>query len=167
MSTVIGVLSTPEQTVRAVERVKQAGFQDVDAYSPVPSLEIIDAVDSRPSPVRAWTLCGCLLGAVTGYALTIALSYDWELITGGKPFASIPAYTVIAYELNILFGAALTVAGLLLHGLWLSRPNTTAYRPSFSGGEFGCLVTCHGEQISRVQGLLREAGCREVRVVEP
>jgi hypothetical protein len=167
MASVIGVLTEPGETARAVRRVKLAGFRDVEAYSPVPSHEIIQSVDARPSPVRAWTLTGCLFGAVTGYLLTIWMSYDWELITGGKPFASIPAYTVIAYELNILFGGVLTVLGLLLHGLWLSRPDPRAYRPSFSGGEFGCLVTCHSEQISRVQGLLRESGCREVRVVEP
>ncbi len=167
MATVIGVLTAPGETARAVQHVKGAGFREVEAYSPVPSAEIIEAVDPRPSGVRAWTLVGCLLGAISGYLLTIWMSYDWELVTGGKPFSSIPAYTIIAYELNILFGGVLTVLGLLLHGMWLSKPNARAYRPSFSGGEFGCLVSCHSDQISRVQGLLRESGCREVRVVEP
>jgi hypothetical protein len=167
MATVLGVLTAPDQTVRAVRRVKEAGFRQVEAYSPIPSHEIIEAVDPAPSGVRAWTLIGCLLGAFTGYLVTIWMSYDWELITGGKPFASVPAYTVIAYELNILFGGVLTVIGLLLHGLWFTKADARAYRPSFSGGEFGCLVSCHAEQVSRVQGLLREAGCREVRVVEP
>jgi hypothetical protein len=88
------------------------------------------------------------------------------MVVGGKPFASVPAYTVIAFELTILIGGILTVLGLLVHGLALSRPDATSYRPSFSGDEFGCLVGCHSDQIARVQEILQGAGCTEVRVVE-
>ncbi len=166
MATVLGVLTTPGATAAALRRVREAGFDQVDSYSPVPSHEIEAAVDRGPSRVRGWTLVGGLTGVVLGYVATIWMAYDWELVIGGKPFASIPAYTVIAFELTILIGGVLTVVGLFTHGLALSRPNAQAYRPSFSGDEFGCLVTCQSEQIPRVQELLGAAGCAEVRVVE-
>ncbi len=166
MATVLGVLTTPGATAAALRSVREAGFDEVDSYSPVPSHEIEAAIDRGPSRVRGWTLVGGLTGVVLGYLMTIWMSYDWELVVGGKPFASIPAYTVIAFELTILFGGILTVLGLFTHGLLLSRPNAQAYRPSFSGDQFGCLVTCHSDQIARVQELLNSAGCTEVRVVE-
>lgn len=166
MASVLGVLSHPDATVGAVRALKDAGFRDVEAYSPVPSHAIEEAIDPRPSRVRAWTLIGGLTGVTAGYWMTIWMSYDWELIVGGKPFASIPPYTVIAFELTILFGGILTVLGLLFHGMFRARPHTGAYRPTFSADEFGCLVSCHADQIPRVRELLQGAGCTEVRVVE-
>ena len=166
MAQVLGVLKHPHRTVGAIEALKEAGFQDLEVYSPVPSHEIEHAMGRGPSRVRLWTLIGGLTGVTTGYAMTIWMSYDWPLVVGGKPFASIPAYTIIAFELTILFGGVLTVLGLLVHGLWLTARRHPAYRPSFSGDEFGCVVRCHADQIPRVQELLQGSGCTEVRVVE-
>jgi molybdopterin-containing oxidoreductase family membrane subunit len=166
MATVLGVLQTPTATASAVRSVREAGFDEVDAYSPVPSHEIEESVDRGPSMVRAWTLVGGLTGVCLGYLMTIWMSYDWEMIVGGKPFASIPPYTIIAFELTILVGGTLTVLGLIAHGIVFSRTNVQAYRPSFSNDEFGCVVTCHSDQIPRVQELLQAAGSTEVRVVE-
>ncbi len=166
MAEVLGVLKHPLDTADAVTKLRGAGFEDLNVYSPVPSHEIEHALHRGESGVRLWTLIGGLTGVSLGYLMTIWMSYDWPLVIGGKPFASIPAYTVIAFELTILFGGVLTVAGLVVHGLILSRDTSSAYRPSFSGGEFGCVVNCHSDQIPRVQELLQGAGCTEVRVVE-
>jgi hypothetical protein len=166
MAQVLGVLASPVATAQAVRSVKGAGFDQVDAFSPVPSPEIEEAADRGPSRVRLWTLVGGLTGVFLGYLMTIWMSYNWELVIGGKPFASIPPYTIIAFELTILFGGILTVLGLIVHGIILPNANADGYRPSFSGDEFGCLVTCHSDQIPRVQELLNAAGSSEVRVVE-
>ena len=166
MAEVLGVLATPRKTAAAVGSLKQAGFSDFEVYSPVPSHEIEEVVGKGPSRVRLWTLIGGLVGVTSGYLMTIWMAYDWPLVIGGKPFASIPAYTIIAFELTILFGGVLTVLGMITHGLILGAKRPTAYRPSFSGDEFGCLVRCHSDQIPRVQELLRDAGSMEVRVVE-
>lgn len=167
MAEVLGVLNHPHPTVEAVRALKDAGFRELEVYSPVPSHEIEEAVDRGPSRVRLWTLIGGLAGVTTGYGFTIWTSYDWPMVIGGKPFASVPAYTVIAFELTILFGGVLTVLGLLLHGMLSSaRKGPTLYRPTFSADEFGCLVSCHADQIPRVREILEGAGCREVRVVE-
>lgn len=166
MASVLGVLKNPSQTVGAIQSLKGAGFDDLEVFSPIPSHEIEHAFDARPSRVRGWTLIGGLTGVTLGYLMTIWMSYDWELVIGGKPFASIPAYTVIAFELTILIGGILTVLGLLVHGLLLPRQKSRGYRPSFSGADFGCVVECHSDQIPRVQELLEGAGCTEVRVVE-
>jgi len=163
---VLGILSSPSDTVAAIERAKHAGFDDVEVYSPVPSHEIEEAVARGPSWVRLWTLVGGLTGVTVGYLLTIWTSYDWPLVIGGKPYMSIPAYTVIAFELTILFGAVLTVLGLVTHGMALTVGPHTVYRPTFTSDQFGCVVRCHADQIGRVQEILRGAGCTEVRVVE-
>jgi len=166
MATVLGVLSSPGATSGAIGLLKSSGFADIEAYSPVPSHEIEAAIGRGPSRVRAYTLIGGLTGVTLGYLMTIWMSYNWAMVIGGKPFASIPPYTIIAFELTILFGVLLTVGGFLLHGMVFPKGDSGAYRPSFSSDEFGCLVTCHSDQIPRVQELLRRVGCTEVRVLE-
>jgi molybdopterin-containing oxidoreductase family membrane subunit len=167
MAEVLGILTHPRATVDAIRKLKGAGFRDLEAYSPVPSHDVEDAMDRGPSRVRLWTLVGGLTGVTTGYLFTIWSAYDWPLVIGGKPMAAVAPYTIIAFELTILFGGVLTVLGLLLHGMWSTARRWPAlYRPSFSGEEFGCVVRCHKDQIPRVQEILRSAGCSEVRVVE-
>ncbi len=166
MASVLGVLKSPQATIGAIRSLKQAGFDDLEVYSPSPSDEIEEAIGRPPSRVRLYTLVGCLTGVTLAYLMQIWMAYDWPVVIGGKPFASIPAYTIIGFELNILLGGILTVAGLLIHGMYMSRKGHAAYRPSFSGDEFGCVVGCHSDQIPRVQEMLGSAGCTEVRVVE-
>lgn len=166
MAQVLGILKTPSATTHAVESLKDAGFDDLEVYSPCPSHDIEHALDRGPSPVRVYTLIGCLTGVTLAYFMQIWMAYDWPIMVGGKPFASIPAYTIIGFELNILFGGILTVVGLAIHGFVLGgRGAAEAYQPSFSGDEFGCLVDCHPDQIPRVRQLLDGSGSTEVRVV--
>ena len=166
MAEVLGVLPDPQKTVHAVEKLKESGFNELEVYSPVPSHEIEHAMDRGPSRIRLWTLLGGLAGVSLGYFIPIWMAYDWPLVIGGKPFASVPAYTIIAFELTILIGGVLTVLGLVTHGLVFTAKKDPAYRPSFSLDEFGCVVSCHTDQIGRVQELLQSSGCTEVRVVE-
>ena len=166
MAQVLGILKSPRSTLAVIHSLKEAGFADLEVYSPSPNHEIEHELARPPSRVRLYTLLGCLVGVTLGYLMQIWMAYDWPLVIGGKPFASIPAYTIIGFELNILFGGILTVVGLMVHAFVLDRGTHEAYRPSFSGDEFGCVVMCHADQIPRVQEVLGGAGSTEVRVVE-
>ncbi len=166
MAQVLGVLKSPGATVKAIHTLKEQGFNDLEVYTPSPNHHIEHALDRGPSRVRLYTLIGCLTGVTIGFAMQIWMAYDWPLVIGGKPFASIPAYTIVGFELNILLGGILTVAGLMIHGIFLSRKGHDAYQPSFSGDEFGCVVRCHSDQVSQAQELLQTSGSTEVRVVE-
>jgi molybdopterin-containing oxidoreductase family membrane subunit len=166
MAQVLGILKTPDEMVAAIHSLKSAGFDSLEVYSPVPSHGIEEALDRGPSAVRLFTLIGCLTGVSFGYFLQIWAAYEWPLVIGGKPFASIPAYTIVGFEMNILLGGLFTVLSLLFFGLWRARKGHDAYQPGFSGDLFGCVVSCHGDQIARAQELLKRSGSTEVRVVE-
>ncbi len=166
MAQVLGILKTPDEMVSAIQSLKSAGFDKLEVYSPVPSHGIEEALDRGPSLVRLFTLIGSLTGVTFGYFLQIWVAYEWPVVIGGKPFASIPAYTIVGFELNILLGALFTVLSLMFLGMWKTRKGHDAYQPSFSGDQFGCVVSCHGDQIARAQDLLKRSGSTEVRVVE-
>ncbi|MFI5315988.1 MAG: DUF3341 domain-containing protein [Myxococcota bacterium] len=166
MAQVLGVLKSPDDLVSAIHELKGAGFRELEIYSPVPSHHIEEALDRGPSPIRLLTLIGCLTGVSFAYFMQIWVAYDWPLVVGGKPFASIVPDTIIGFELNILIGGLFTVLGLMFFGMFRTRKGHDAYQPGFSGDSFGCVVACHGDQVARAQELLRRAGSTEVRVVE-
>ena len=152
------------------KRLRLRGFEDLEIFSPVPSHEIDRALEEGPSRVRIWTLVGGLLGVTLGYAMTIWMSLDWKIMIGGKPFASIPPYTIIAFELTVLLGGLLTLVGLLVVGRlpWGAFGKSPAtYSKRFSSEEFGLVVRCEERDVPEVDGLLRAHEAREVTLVEP
>ncbi|RIL02208.1 MAG: hypothetical protein DCC71_16695 [Proteobacteria bacterium] len=165
MPTLVGIFDTPNGVAEAVARLKGRGFSKLEVYSPAPFEEIELAVDPKPSKVRIFTLVGGLLGVVTGYALTIWMSLDWPIVIGGKPFASIPPYTVIAFELTILFGGIFTLIGLLAVGRLPAIKLDPGYSARFSGEEFGVAVEVSERDVAEVDGLLRSHAAKEVTLV--
>ena len=85
----------------------------INTLTPYPVHEAEHLLDPSPSPIRLFTVVGSLTGIVAGYWFTSYTALSWPMITGGKPFISIPAFTVIAYEMTILFGVLATFAGFL------------------------------------------------------
>ena len=166
MPTLLGVYERPDQVVEVATRLRARGYTDLETYSPAPFAEVDDAVDAKPSRVRLFTLIGGLTGVVTGYAMTIWMANDWPIMLGGKPFSSIPPYTIIGFELTILFGGLLTVLGLFLVGGLPTLHRDKAYSPRFSAEEFGVAVRCQDRDVSEVDALLRGHGAEEVSLVE-
>jgi molybdopterin-containing oxidoreductase family membrane subunit len=167
MPMLLGVYERPEQVAEAAGRLRRRGYTDLETYSPAPFAEVDDAVIEKPSRVRVYTLVGGLAGVVTGYAMTIWMANDWPIMLGGKPFSSIPPYTIIGFELTVLFGGLLTALGLLLVGGLPRLRMDRAYGPRFSAEEFGLCVRCRERDVSEVDALLRSHGASEVSLVEP
>jgi hypothetical protein len=165
MPTLLGVFEDPLDVAESVRRLKGRGFARLEVYAPAPFEEIELAVDPKPSRVRLFTLAGGLLGVLTGYALTIWMSLDWPIVIGGKPFASIPPYTVIAFELTILFGGVFTLLGLLAVGRLPAVRLDPAYSARFSAEDFGLAVEVPERDVAEVEGLLRSQRAKEVNLV--
>jgi hypothetical protein len=166
MSTLLGIFEAPLPLADVAEKLRARGYTDLEIYSPVPSSELDYAIDPTPSKVRIFTLVGGLLGVVTGYALTIWMANNWQIMLGGKPFSSIPPYTVIAFELTILFGGVLTVLGLFAVSRLPTFRLDKTYSVRFSAEEFGLVVRCRERDVAEIDGLLRDHGATEVTLVE-
>jgi hypothetical protein len=170
MPSLLAVYDRPGSVANVAHRLKNRGFGDLEVYAPAAFPELDDVVDPKPSRVRAWTLIGGLVGAVTGYAMTIWMANDWQMVLGGKPFSSIPPYTVIAFELTILFGGLMTLLGLLVVAKLPSRSSRgrpNAYSARFSAEEFGLVVDCKERDVLELDALLRDYDAKEVTLVEP
>jgi len=163
-----GVFEEPGPVAELAQRLKNRGFTEMEIYAPAAFRELEDTIDEKPSGVRLWTLIGGLLGVTTGYALTIWMANDWQIVIGGKPFSSIPTYTIIAFELTILFGGLATLLGLLVVGKlpYGSFGKVDAgYSPRFSAEEFGLVVECSDRDVAEIDALMRAHEAKEVDLV--
>lgn len=161
-SGVVGSFRHLDSLILAIEQLKKAGYRELQALSPVPNHAIDEALEKPPSPVRVFTLVGCLLGAVTGFTLTIGASLHYPLIVGGKPIVSIPPFLVIVFELTILFGGLLTLGGMLLNARLPQVNVGPAYNPRFSEDRFGLWIGCEEKAYDEVIRLLENAGAEDI-----
>lgn len=159
----VGSFRYLDSLLESIELLHQAGHRDLQAFSPVPHHAIDEALEKPPSPVRIFTLIGCLLGAITGLVLTITTSLHYPLITGGKPIVSIPPFLIIIFVLTILFGGLLTLGGMLLNARLPRVDIGPAYHPRFSEDRFGLWIRCGVKDFETVTQLLQSAGAEEVR----
>jgi len=158
---VLGAFVHVDAAVEAIRAVRALGIRNLTVYTAAPNHEVEEALAERVSPVRLFTLIGGLSGCAAGFAMTIWMSYDWPVVVGGKPIASIPPYVVIAFELTILMGALTTVAAVALFSVLMGRRGL-AYDPRFSDDQIGIFVPVTSDQAGRVEQLLRSAGAVEV-----
>lgn len=166
---VLGVFAYLDSTTDAIRRLREEGVP-LTVYSPTPRHELEEALETTEAPVRVFTLIGAFTGTAAGAALAIWTSLDWPLIVGGKEIVSLPAFSVIMFELTILIGALSTVAGLFINArlpyLSFLDPSPGVYHPSFSAGNFGVYAHVPPDGFDRVRRILRESGSEEVLVNE-
>ena len=164
---VIGWFTDADALPEAVGRAQAAGLRDARAYMPLGDHAVLDRLDPGSSGVRWVSLAGGLTGIATALAMTIWMSLDYPLITGGKPIVSMPPFLIVAFELMVLLGAIATIGGVL----WFARlprlAPSDAYTPAVAVDRFSLFIPCAETSAERTcaDRLLREAGAAEVREV--
>lgn len=163
---VLGVFPHLDTATHAIETFRERGFP-LTVYSPTPRHEIEEALEAPESAVRIYTLTGAFTGTAAGAALAIWTSLDWPLMTRGMPMVSLPAFSVIMFELTVLIGALSTVAGLFLTGRLprIGKPEAM-YHPAFSGDRFGVFVHVAPEHYDEVSAIMSDSGSEEVLLEE-
>jgi hypothetical protein len=108
----------PPSLLAAARKVKDAGYEVVEAYSPLPLHGLADILGWR-NHLPAIVFAGGVVGACVGFGLQYWVSViEYPLIIGGKPFNSWPAFIVPTFECTILFAALAAVLGMFwLNGL--------------------------------------------------
>jgi hypothetical protein len=110
---------TPEELLKATRQAYEAGYRNMDAYTPMPIHGLGEALGMRRTGVPPVVLCGGLLGAATGFGLgyfMTAIPYVHNV--GSRPVFSWPSYIPITFEVGVLFASFAAVIGMLaMNGL--------------------------------------------------
>lgn len=105
--------------IAAAHQTHDAGYTQVDAYTPYPIEEVSEALGHHRSKLPIIVLLGGILGALGGYSLQFwAATIAYPMNIGGRPFHSWPAFIVPTFECTILGAALFAVLGMFaLNGL--------------------------------------------------
>ena len=102
---------------RAAEKIRDAGFQRWDVFSPFPIHGMDEAMGMKRSLLGKIVFLGGLTGFLTAVTLEfVPTSFLYPLIVAGKPtnLFTVPAFFPIMFELTILISAFTAVFGMLI-----------------------------------------------------
>jgi hypothetical protein len=111
--------SEPNELIAAVRRTREAGYRDIDAYTPFPIEELAEAMEMHHNRLPLLVLASGIVGGLLGLGLqywTSVIAYPVNV--GGRPFFSWPSFIPITFETTVLVAAFSAVLGMLaLNGL--------------------------------------------------
>ena len=164
----------PTSLILATRRTHEEGYRNIDAYSPFPIHELIEAFDAHDHRVQRNVLIGGLLGMFGGFGLCYWVSVmAYPLNVGGRPFNSWPAFIPVTFEVTILIAsitALLTV--IVLNGLPMPyHPVFNVKRFAERASQDGMFLTIEADDpkfdLARTRAFLQQLGAREVNEIEP
>jgi hypothetical protein len=103
---VVGCFDDEQVLFPAVKQVRKSGYKIHDVYTPMPIHGLDAAMGLRETSLHTMGFIYGLAGTTTALGfISWALTYDWPLNFGGKPFFALPAWIPITFELTVLFSA--------------------------------------------------------------
>lgn len=161
----------PGALLKAAEKVRDAGYQKYDTYSPFPVHGMDDAMGLKPSKLGWIVLIHGMLGLSGALAMITFMAYfDYPLNISGKPFLNWPAFVPVTFELTVLLSAFGTVFGMFfLNGLPRHHHplfNSDSFARATDDGFFLCIEandTLFTEE--KATDLLKNAGSVQIEKV--
>lgn len=129
---VLAEFETSEQLLEVARAAKDAGYEKMDAYSPIPVHGLAEILGHKDERLHWFVFAAGVMGALAGLGIQAWIStvdYPWNV--GGRPFFSLPSFVPVTFEATVLFAAgAATVLLFALSGL--PKP----HHPIFNGSAF-------------------------------
>jgi Protein of unknown function (DUF3341) len=128
----LGEFESPRALIEAARRAREAGYRNMDAYTPYPIHELTEALGLPRTKLPLLVFVGGALGCATALLMQwFAATIHYPINVGGRPLASWPSFIPITFEVTVLFAAGAAVLGMLgLNGLPMP------YHPVFNAPRF-------------------------------
>lgn len=124
---VLAEFDTSAKLLTATRTVREAGWTDLDTYSPYPLHGGEEALGLKRSKVPLIALIGGLSGVTLGYGMQWwTNAVDWPINVGNRLPHAAPSFIPITFELGVLLAALSIFFGLMA----LSRL-PQPYHPAF------------------------------------
>ena len=164
--------ANPADIMKAAERIRDAGYQHWDVFTPFPVHGMNQAMGLRNSKVGWFSFLGGCLGYGLGNLMIWYMNgHNYALVVGGKPYFSPFFAFPPSYELTILLGAFGAIFGMLflnrlprLHHPLLK--NRSFARVTHDG--FFVVIECADPKYfeDETRKLLEEAGTKHIEFIE-
>ena len=123
----------PQEILEATKRARQAGYREMDAYSPYPVAGLAVALGLKPSWIPSVVFVGGLVGATVGFFMQyFSMAVDYPFNSGGRPYNSWPVFIPITFEVLVLVASFSAFLGMLFLNR-LPRPHHPVFEvPAFA-----------------------------------
>jgi hypothetical protein len=110
---------TAQQVLEATRQARQAGYRDMDAYTPYPVEGLAAELGFHRTRVPFVVLMAGCVGAAAGFFMQYwSMAVDYPFNSGGRPPNSWPVFIPVTFEIMILVASLATLFGMLfLNGL--------------------------------------------------
>ena len=131
MHGLLAEFSSPAALLHAARAAHEAGFRQLEAYSPMPVEGLVEALGPTDRGLPRLALVGGIVGGVSTYLLQwLSVTVDYPLNVGGRTPAW-PGLVPATFEMTVL-GAALAV----FFGVLLRSGLPRLYHPVFNDDGF-------------------------------
>jgi hypothetical protein len=165
---VLAELTTPERLVAVIDRLRDRGFRDLEAFTPYPVEDVEDALGLRRSRTPFLIFVAGLLGGGGAYGLMWLINvfltpYD----VAARPLHYPLIFVPITFEMTVLAASLTAFAAFVLLGGKLQLHYPQAEVPAFASAtndRFWVQVgdPLDDERARELAAILREAGALEV-----
>ena len=169
----IAEFETPAATMRAAEKVRDAGFRQWDVYTPFPVHGMDQAMGLKNSRVGWFSFVGGVTGYTSGMLMIWFMNaIDYPLVVGGKPMFSPFGAFPPSYELTILLGSFGSLFGMLFLNRLPRLHHPLLKNRRFTRGvthdRFFIVIETADSKYSEgeTRKLLEEAGSKHIEMVE-
>jgi hypothetical protein len=111
---VLGEFDTEHQLCHAARAAREAGWVDIEGYTPFPVEALNDALGLKRNLVPLVSLIGGLCGGLGGFFFQYWVNlYAYPMNIAGRPLNSWPAFIPVTFELTVLGASLSAVFGML------------------------------------------------------
>jgi hypothetical protein len=161
---------TADQILIATRRAREAGYRDMDAYTPYPVEGLATELGLPHTRVPFVVLMAGIVGAAAGYFMQYwSMVVDYPFNVGGRPYHSWPVFIPVTFEMMVLIASLAALFGMLfLNGL--PRPHHPVFNvPRFaraSQDRFFLCIEATDPQFDGERTRQFLDGCTPLEVVE-
>ncbi len=169
---VAALFDSPDKIINAAKKTTEGGYKNFDVNTPYPVHGMDKAMGMGQSKIGYVTLFFGLSGATFIFLfMWWTFNFSYNLVVGGKPFLSAPAFIPITFETTVLLAAISTFVGLL--AIYFKLPfnnhplHDTDYMKAVSGDKYGLVIEADDEKFNaeKVTAFLNDLGAYKVREI--
>ncbi len=169
---IAALFDKPDDIINAANKVKNSGYKYFDVNTPYPLHGMDDAMGLKSSKMGYVTLfAGFSAATFILFFMYWAVSVNYPLVIGGKPFFALPAYVPITFEFTVLTGVLSTVFGMIAVVFNLpfnSHPlHDTNYMKNVSSDKYGIVIESADPLFDEVKvtELLKSLGAKSLESI--
>jgi hypothetical protein len=166
---VVGIYDDEDVVLSAVGKVKKAGINVHEVYTPFPIHGLDKAIGHPRTRIPIAAFMFGMTGTCCALFLTIwTMGVDWPMIIGGKDFIAFPDFIPVTFELTVLiasFGMVFTF--FLSNNLWWGN-KPKLFDDRSTDDKFVMAINLEGNKIAQadIEAALKSSGAIEIAVKE-